>query len=341
MYIYIYSCVYFYILSFYTLYAHFVFLFSPFHNISAPSCHSCANIDFDTRCPKRPGDAVPALKPNDLNLMFERIVETAPGNQTEATQALAQQKAVQEDGMPYYTVHIQSSPKIQSKDEGYQVSLDFDKSQDPWVITFENFLTDEECDELIALGYKEGYDRSKDVGAKAADGSYDGKVSTTRTSKNAWCSDKNGCRAEPIPKRIHDRIQKVLGIPTQNYEDFQMLRYEKGQFYRTHHDYIPHQKDRACGPRILTFFLYLSDVEEGGGTGLGQITDPITGKKGLVVNPKKGKALLWPSIYNHDPMEKDGRTTHEAISVVDGVKFAANAWVHMYDVIDTQKRGCT
>jgi hypothetical protein len=62
-------------------------------------------------------------------------------------------------------------------------------------------------------------------------------------------------------------------------------------------------------PRILTFFLYLSDVEEGGGTGLTQVNG------GLVVNPKKGKALLWPSVYNFDPSEKDGRTTHEALSL--------------------------
>ena len=26
------------------------------------------------------------------------------------------------------------------------------------------------------------------------------------------------------------------------------------------------QKKQACGPRVLTFFLYLSDVEEGGET---------------------------------------------------------------------------
>ena len=38
-------------------------------------------IDIETRCPPIP-DAVPALKPGDLNKMFERIVEFAPGNRT-------------------------------------------------------------------------------------------------------------------------------------------------------------------------------------------------------------------------------------------------------------------
>lgn len=27
---------------------------------------------------------------------------------------------------------------------------------------------------------------------------------------------------------------------------------------QVHHDYIPHQRERQCGPRLLTFFLYLS-----------------------------------------------------------------------------------
>ena len=63
------------------------------------------------------------------------------------------------------------------------------------------------------------------------------------------------------------------------------------------------QKDLACGPRILTFFLYLSDVEEGGETAF-----PVLG---ISVKPKKGKALLWPSVQNHDLLQFEPRTLHE------------------------------
>ena len=42
-----------------------------------------------------------------------------------------------------------------------------------------------------------------------------------------------------------------------------VLRYEVGQKYITHHDYGAEDNSKPCGPRILTFFLYLSDVEEG------------------------------------------------------------------------------
>ena len=268
-------------------------------SISAPSCQSCSQIDFDARCPKRAADAVPGLKPGELNLMFERIVNTAPGNQTEETQIFAKEKKVQDDGTPFYTVQVHSRPESPAEvaDENGVIAIDAkkDREEAPWVITFDNFVTDEECDHLIQLGYKNGYKRSMDVGTKTADGSFSSKESSTRTSENAWCSDKSDCRNDNISYRVRERIANVTQIPSVNFEDFQMLKYEEGQFYRTHHDYIPHQRDRACGPRILTFFLYLSDVEEGGGTGLGEING------GLVVGPKKGKALLWPSVMNYDP----------------------------------------
>ena len=59
----------------------------------------------------------------------------------------------------------------------------------------------------------------------------------------------------------------------------------------------------ACGPRILTFFLYLSDVEEGGETHF-----PLLG---ISVKPKKGKALLWPSVVDDDLLQFERRTLHE------------------------------
>lgn len=91
------------------------------------------------------------------------------------------------------------------------------------------------CNRSIADRGKSGYKRSEDVGAKQFDGSYEGKQSTGRTSENAWCSNREGCRDEEVPARLHNRIASVLGIPADNSEDFQMLRYEVGQFYKTHH----------------------------------------------------------------------------------------------------------
>ena len=84
--------------------------------------------------------------------------------------------------------------------------------------------------------------------------------------------------------------------------------------------------------RILTVYLYLNDVEEGGGTNFDQL--------GITVMPKRGRALLWPSVISSDPNKKDGRTTHQALPVEKGVKYGANAWFHMHDFKTPNKIGC-
>jgi len=277
----------------------------------APSCLSCHLIDFDTRCPKREDEndtGVYAV--GELNQMFERLVEE------------------NESGEKNYTLTVHSKPKGE-KDEDNNIQ------DGPWVVTFDNFLSDEECQHLIKKGYDTGYERSKDVGKQKFDGSFDSYENTRRTSENAWCSDKkeNDCRNDPTVTVIRERMAKAIQVPSMNFEDFQILRYEKGQYYKQHHDYIPHQRDRPCGPRILTFFLYLSDVEHGGGTAF-----PLMGN--LTVTPKRGRALLWPSVLDEQPLNKDRRTEHEALPVFEGTKFAANAWIHSFDYVTAQKVGC-
>uniref|UniRef100_A0A7S2KTB1 Fe2OG dioxygenase domain-containing protein n=1 Tax=Skeletonema marinoi TaxID=267567 RepID=A0A7S2KTB1_9STRA len=116
-----------------------------------------------------------------------------------------------------------------------------------------------------------------------------------------------------------------------------MLRYEPGQFYNQHHDYIEYQQDLPCGVRMLTLFLYLNDVEEGGGTSFPLVNN----KKGIVVQPKRGNALLWPSVLDEDPEEKDGRTDHEALPVLKGIKYGANAWIHSRNYTQAEEDDCT
>ncbi len=53
---------------------------------------------------------------------------------------------------------------------------------------------------------------------------------------------------------------QVTGVPQENYESFQILRYEEGEFYRSHHD-SSGKSDKISGHRIMTVFLYLNDVE--------------------------------------------------------------------------------
>ena len=47
--------------------------------------------------------------------------------------------------------------------------------------------------------------------------------------------------------------------------------------------------------------------------------------------PKRGRALIWPSVLNENPHQKDPRTDHEAMPVIKGEKYGANAWQHIRD----------
>ena len=67
----------------------------------------------------------------------------------------------------------------------------------------------------------------------------------------------------------------------------------------------------------MTLYLYLNDVENGGGTNFDELD--------ITVMPKRGRALLWPSVLDSNPNQKDDRTTHQALPVgKDSLKYGAN-----------------
>jgi prolyl 4-hydroxylase len=247
----------------------------------------------ETRCPMDP-DALEAFaEPGDMSKMFERIA--------------------------YSPEFEQFQPVVVSK-----------PPEGPWMLLFENIISDEEAERLIELGGNRGYERSADVGKENEDGTFTQNVNAGRTSTNAWCMQE--CMDDPIAQSVVQLIEDITGIPSDNAENLQLLRYEKSQFYQTHSDYIPYQIDRPCGVRILTFYMYLNDVEEGGGTEFPYLN--------LTVTPKRGRAALWPSVLDSDPNKKDYRTNHQALPVVKGVKYGANAWIHQRDYKNPSKKGC-
>lgn len=175
-----------------------------------------------------------------------------------------------------------------------------------------------------------GYKRSTDVGKRRADGTYTKKISQERTSTNAWCIDI--CAEDPVSQRVSERLSQLTGIPLQNSEHLQLLRYNLGEFYGNHHDMIEHHVTKQAGPRILTVFIYLNDVERGGGTHFEELD--------VTVFPKRGRVLIWPSVYDNNPNEKDWRTMHEALPVEEGIKYGANAWFHLRDYQTPNDNGC-
>ncbi|KAG8466433.1 hypothetical protein KFE25_002189 [Diacronema lutheri] len=192
-------------------------------------------------------------------------------------------------------------------------------SMDPWVLVFDAFLTPEEAAEVRRIG---GHDFQRSL---AGDG-----VTAVRTSSTSWCNVPV-CEREPLIKEVKRRALEVLRMPEGNSEHLQTLRYEPGQFYKVHHDQNADPKS-VWGPRVYTFFFYLSDVEEGGGTRFPNLN--------ITVEPRIGRALIWPSVYDHNVLLADMRTEHEAMPVIRGEKYASNLWLHMREFQKPLLMGC-
>jgi len=203
----------------------------------------------------------------------------------------------------------------------------------PWVVTLENFVSDAEIEGLL-VHTRANLARSTDQGATdLATGVTQKVVSSRRTSSNAWCLGP--CETEPRVRELVAKIERLTGISSQHYEQFQVLRYEVGEEYMRHHDYAPRNGvPEPAGPRLLTVFLYFSDVQ-GGETTFTDLSPPVS------VSPKRGRALLWPSVLSHDLHQQDTRTHHRAQPVIAGAKYAANAWVHVFDFRTPNLWGCT
>ena len=88
-------------------------------------------------------------------------------------------------------------------------------------------------------------------------------------------------------------------------------------------------------------------VRELGATGDATVERVLTAREldnfpllNVTVRPKRGRALIWPSVLDADPRMRDTRTDHEAVEVRRGVKYAANYWLHMFDFQAAVTQNC-
>lgn len=270
-----------------------------------PVCRSCDHIGMLTRCPLDPEEPN-AWEAGDLNAFFFNLTTNEAYQQYEP-KVLSRPSYLRGDNI---------------KNADYKIG--------PWIVTLENFLSQDEADRMIELGGYLGYERSADTGKINLDGTFGKFVNDGRTSTNAWCLED--CYRDPVSQAVMARIENITNIPTINQEYLQLLRYEPGQYYRTHHDYVENQVNRQSGVRMLTVFLYLNDVTEGGATNFPMID--------ITVVPKRGRVLVWPSVSDDDPDVIDIRTRHQALEVEKGIKYAANAWIHRRDYQGPHQNGC-
>ena len=123
---------------------------------------------------------------------------------------------------------------------------------------------------------------------------------------------------------IESRMIAVTGVPIAHAEPLGVLRYERGEEYKQHVDFLSQASlDSAfgqTGQRLQTIFTYLSDVAEGGETSF-----PEADGTGVKIAPKLGDGALF---YNVDDAG-DGhpRSIHASLPVRQGTKWLSTLWI--------------
>lgn len=200
---------------------------------------------------------------------------------------------------------------IKTADREVQVLMSL---QSPRVVLLGNVVSEEECDALCAH-IEQRLTRSPVV----ADSDGRTHVDAQRTSMGAMLA-----RGETeLISRIDTRLATIANWPVENGEGLQVLRYREGNEYRPHYDWFdpampgPRKHLEYGGQRVGTFVIYLSDVEEGGGTSFPG--------HGLEIQPRKGTAVFF---RNTDKTGvPDRNTLHAGTPVIRGIKFVANKWL--------------
>lgn len=184
--------------------------------------------------------------------------------------------------------------------------------RNPRVVVFGDFLSLQECQELIDLA-KPRMTRSQTV-VNATGGS---EVNEARTSQGMFF----GRGENELCARIEARIAALVNWPVENGEGIQILRYAPGAEYKPHFDYFdPSQPGSAAilkrgGQRVGTVVMYLNTPEVGGAT-----TFPDAG---IDVHAVAGQAVFFAYGLPH-PSTK---TLHGGAPVKEGEKWVATKWL--------------
>ncbi len=181
------------------------------------------------------------------------------------------------------------------------------------IYTLENFLTNEECEHVLAL--MEGSLEPSRVFAEQ-------QVNEARTSQTCFFRDRENRQA--YVRVIEERACRLLGIHPSHLECIQGQYYEVGQEYQPHADFFSpgtREYEENCGEgaqgqRTWTVLIYLKDDFEGGQTCFNNL--------GFEIQPKRGMALIWNNLQpSGDP---NPYTLHQAKPVEKGTKAIVNIW---------------
>lgn len=187
-------------------------------------------------------------------------------------------------------------------------------SESPWVAIADDVLNQEEC----RLVYYSGGPQVERSITTDPDGNLV-KVQLRTSFETVFHESE-----EDITLLMIQRRMAALANKTPAYsEPLHLLRYENGQEYRPHRDYLPQSlisplDEGGEGQRDSTVIVYLNDVTGGGETEFIELDKKIA--------PKTGRVLAFNNL--HSDGSPDTRTLHAGLPVKSGTKWIATMWLH-------------
>lgn len=129
--------------------------------------------------------------------------------------------------------------------------------------------------------------------------------------------------ADAVVQSLDLRVAAALGHPAEHGEGFALLRYQVGQQYLPHCDWIDPQRDATradlarWGQRVATGVVYLNDGFEGGATAFPAL--------GLELRGGVGDAFLWHNVRPDGGVEP--RSLHAGRPPTQGMKYLLSKWM--------------
>lgn len=129
--------------------------------------------------------------------------------------------------------------------------------------------------------------------------------------------------ADALVQSLDLRVAAALGHPAEHGEGFALLRYQVGQQYLPHCDWIDPEREATRadlalrGQRVATLVVYLNDAFEGGATAFPKL--------GLELRGAVGDAFVWHNVRPDGSV--DPLTLHAGLPPTQGMKFLLSKWM--------------
>lgn len=183
---------------------------------------------------------------------------------------------------------------------------------------YENAFTEDFCESVVAR-MDAGFDNKVVINRKASDGAdkhqkddFQILPSQFVDSTFALGQDLQEVFYSTFKEKLNDYIEQFSVL--KNYSDLSMygIKLQKTPIGGGYHLWHCEVGDRATASRMLTYILYLNDVDEGGETELLYYHKRI--------KPKKGTLVIFPAHFTH---------AHRGNPPLSNEKYIATGWIEI------------